>query len=80
MLILFDDITAHMKSNELLSLIATELFLRGRKLNISFVFISQFYFKVLKTLTLNAAHYFTMKMPNKREIQQIVSNLIILLI
>ena len=26
MLILFDDITAHMKSNELLSLIATELF------------------------------------------------------
>ena len=80
MLILFDDITPHMKSNELLSLIATELFLRGRKLNISFVFISQFYFKVLKTLTLNAAHYFTMKMPNKREIQQIVSNLIILLI
>ena len=80
MLILFDDITAHMKSNELLSLIATELFLRGRKLNISFVFISQFYFKVLKTLTLNAAHYFTIKMPNKREIQQIVSNLIILLI
>ena len=80
MLILFDDITAHMKSNELLSLIATELFLRGRKPNISFVFISQFYFKVLKTLTLNAAHYFTMKMPNKREIQQIVSNLIILLI
>ena len=80
MLILFDDITAHMKSNELLSLIATELFLRGRKLNISFVFISQFYFKVLKTLTLNAAHYFTMKMPNKREIQQIISNLIILLI
>ena len=80
MLILFDDITAHMKSNKQLSLIATELFLRGRKLSISFVFISQFYFKVLKTLTLNAAHYFTMKVPNKREIQQIVSNLIILLI
>ena len=37
---------ADMESNEKLSPIVTELFIRGRKLNISLVFISQSYFKV----------------------------------
>ena len=50
------------------------MFLRGRKLNISLVFISQSYFKGPKTVRLNAAHYFIMKIPNKRELQQIASN------
>ena len=49
------------------------MFLRGRKLNNS-LFISQSYFKVPKTIRLNATHYFVMKIPNKRELQQIVSN------
>ena len=40
-LIVFDDMITDMESNEQLSPIVTELFLRGRKLNISFVFISQ---------------------------------------
>ena len=50
------------------------MLLRGRRLNISFAFTSQSYFKVPKTIRLNATHYFIMKIPNKRELQQIVSN------
>ena len=61
-----------MKSNKNLSPIATELFLRGRKLNISLIFISQSYFKVPKTIRLNTTHYFIMKIPNK--LKQIASN------
>ena len=71
---MFDDMIADMESNKKLSPIVTELFLRGRKLNISLVFISQSYFKVPKTIRLNATHYFIMKIPNKRELQQIASN------
>ena len=50
------------------------MFLRGRKLNISLVFISQSYFKVRKTIRLNVIHYFIMKILNKREIKQMASN------
>ena len=57
-----------MESNKKLCPIVTELFLRGRKLNISLVFISQSCFKVLKTIRLNTTHYFIMKIPNKREL------------
>ena len=40
------------------------------------VFISQSYFKVPETIRLDATHYFIMKIPNKRELQQIAfSNL-----
>ena len=53
--------------------IVTELFWRGRKLNMSLVFLSQSYFKMPKTIRLNATHYFIMKIPNKRELQQIAS-------
>ena len=45
-----------------------------KKLNILLVFISQSYYKVLETIRLNATDYFVMKIPNKREIQQIASN------
>ena len=45
------------------------MFLKGRKLNISLVFISQFYFKVPKTIRLNATYYLIMKIPNERERQ-----------
>ena len=41
--------------------VVTEVFLRGRKLNISPVFISQSYFKVPKTLRANAMQYFIIK-------------------
>ena len=70
---MFDDMIADMESNKKISPIVFELFLRGRKLNISLVFISQPYFKVSKTMTLDATH-FIMKILNKRELQQIASN------
>ena len=73
-LIMFDDKTADIKSNKTLNRIVTELFLRRRKLNISFVFISKSYFKVPKTKRLNATHSFITKILNKRELQQIASN------
>ena len=47
----------------------TELFLGGKKLNISIVFIKQSYFKELKEVRLNTTHFFIMKIPNKRELQ-----------
>ena len=63
-----------MESNIKLSPIVTELFLRGRKLNISLAFISQSYFKVPKIIRLNSRHYIIMKILNKRDLQQIASN------
>ena len=63
-----------MESNKKLSLIVTELFITRRKLNISLVFISQSHFKMSETIRLNGTHHFIMKIPNKRELQQIASN------
>ena len=57
-----------------LNLILTELFIRGRKLNISIVFITQSYFKVPKDVRLNSTHFFIMKIRNKRELHQIALN------
>ena len=54
--------------------VVTKLFIRGRKLNISIVFITQSYFKVLKDVRLNSAHSFLKKIPSKRELQQIALN------
>ena len=50
------------------------MFIRGRKLNFSIVFIMQSYFKVPKDVRLNSTHFFIMKIPNKRELQQIALN------
>ena len=73
-LIVFDDMIADMISNKKLNSIVTELFIRCRKLNISLVFISQSYFKVPKDVRNNSTHVFIMKIPNKRELQQIPIN------
>ena len=73
-LIVFDDMIAHMINNNKLNPIVTELFIRGRKLNISIVFITQSYFKVPKVVRLNPTHFFIMKIPNKRELLQIALN------
>ena len=73
-LIVFDDTFADMIYNKKLNPIVTELFIRGRKLNISIVFITQSYFKVPKDVRLNSTHFFIMKIPNKRELQQIALN------
>ena len=68
-LIVFDNTIADMESNKKLGPLVNELFLRRRQLNILLVFISQSYFKVPKTIRLNATYYFIMKIPNKRELQ-----------
>ena len=70
----FDDMIPNIESNKKLSPKVTELFLRRRKLNILLVFNSQSYFQLPKTIRLNATHYFIMKIPSKRELQQIASN------
>ena len=64
-LIVFDDMIADMINNKKLNSIVTELFIRGRKLNISLVFITQSYFKDPKDVRLNTTHFFIMKIPNK---------------
>ena len=64
-MIVFDDMIADMESNKKISPIITELFIKGRKLNISLVSISQYYFKLPKTIRLNAAHHFIIKFLTK---------------
>ena len=54
--------------------IATELFIRFRKLSMSTALITQSDFAVSKIIRLNSTHYFIMKIPNKREFQQIAFN------
>ena len=68
-----------MISNKKLNPIVVELFISGRKLNISIVFltnilivfITQSYFKVPNEIRINTTHLFIAKIPNKRELQQI---------
>ena len=71
LLIAFDDMIADMLSNKKVNPIVTELFIRGRKLNNSLVFITKSYFLVPKTTRPNSTHYFVIKITNKRELQQI---------
>ena len=73
-LIGFYDMIADMINNKNPNLVVTELFIRGTKLNISIVFNTQPYFKVPKEVTLNIIHFFIMKIPGKRELQQIAIN------
>ena len=73
-LIVFDDMIADMINNNKLNPVVSEVFNRGRKLNISIVFIVQSYFKVPKDVRLNSKHFFIRKIPNKRELQQIALN------
>ena len=61
---------ADMINNKKLNSTVTELLIGGRKLNISIVFITQSYLKVPKEVRLNTTHFFIMKIPNKRELQQ----------
>ena len=47
MLIVLDDMIAELINNKRLNILVTELFIRGRKRNISVVFITQSYFSML---------------------------------
>ena len=71
-LILFDNMIAAMLSNKKIILIVTELFITGRKLNNSHGFITQSYFP--KNIRVNSTQVFIMKIPNKRQLQQILFN------
>ena len=70
----FDAMIADMINNKKLNPIVTELFIRGRKHNISIAFITQSYFKVPKDVRLNSTHFFIMKISNKTELQQTALN------
>ena len=60
-LIVLDDMIADMIQNKKLNSIVTELFIRGRKINISLVFITQSYFTVPKDVRLNTTHFLSQK-------------------
>ena len=73
--IVFDDMIPDMSNNTIgLNPVITELFIRGRKFNISIVFITQSYSKVPKDVRLNSTHFLIIKISNKRELQQIAIN------
>ena len=55
-LIVFDDMIDDMINNKKIYSMVTKLFIRGRKINISLVFITQSYFKVPKDVKLNTTH------------------------
>ena len=57
---------ADILSNKELNPVVAELFIKGRKLEISLVFITQSYSAVLKNVRLNSINYFITKFPNKR--------------
>ena len=70
-LIVFDDMIADMINNKKLNSIVTELFIRGRKLNIYLVFISQSYVKVPKDVRLNTTHFFIPKFQIKENFEKL---------
>ena len=57
-LIAFDDMIAGIINNKKINPVVTELCIRGRKVNISIVFITQSYFKVPKDVRLNSTHFY----------------------
>ena len=65
---------ADMINSTKINSIVTELFIIRRKLSISLVFITKSYFKVTKDVRVNCTHFFIMKIPNKRELREIVLN------
>ena len=71
---------ADIMSNKKFQAIIKELFIRSRKVNISLVFITQSYFSVPKDVRLNLTHYFIVKINNRKELQNIVIILQILVI
>ena len=73
-LIVFDGMIADMIQNKKLNSIVTELFIRGTKLNISLVFITQSYFNIPKDVRLNTTHFFITNILSKGELQQMAIN------
>ena len=72
--IVFDDVNDDILTDKKLNLVFTELFMRGRKLNIFIVSSRKSYFAAPKDIRLNFTHYFIMDIPSKQQIQQIAFN------
>ena len=66
-LIYFHNVIVDMINIKTVNPVVTELFIRGRKLNISIVFITQSYFKVPKDVRLNTTHFYILQISNIRE-------------
>ena len=73
-LIVFDDVIADIMTNKKFQAIIKELFIRCRKLNISIVFITQYYFSVPKDVRLNSTYYLILKINSRKELQYISIN------
>ena len=71
-MIVFGDLIAEMLKN--LGPTVAELFIRGKKITMSLLSITKSYFPLPKNTRLNSSHYCTMKIPKKRDIQQIAVN------
>ena len=70
-LIVFDEMIADIISNKKLNPLVTELFIEGRKLNISIVFITQSYFKVSKEVRLNSTFFLLWKFQTKENFNKL---------
>ena len=80
-LTVFDDMIADMINNKKLNSTVTELFIRGRKIKISIVFIMQSYFKVPKDVRPNTTHFFSWKLrikENFKKLLKIVCKILVL--
>ena len=72
-LVVFDDMIADMLSNKKVNPTVTDLFIRGRKWNISLAFTKQYYFAVPKNIRLNSTHYFVIKFQTKDKFSKLHS-------
>ena len=73
-LIVFDDMIADTMTNKKFQAIIKELFIRYIKLNVSLVFITKSYISVPKDVRLNTTYYFIMKINNRIELKNIVTD------
>lgn len=69
-LIVSDGIIVDIIRDKKVHKIVTELFMRGRKINISLLFILQLYQKIPKDIRQDTTHFFMMKIPSRQELQQ----------
>ena len=70
-LIVFDDMIADIEYNKNFKRIIKELFYRAHKINVSIVFITRSYFRILEDARLNSTHYTLMRIGNKKELKRI---------
>ena len=78
-LIIFDNMISHVMPDKNAQQILKYLFIRCRKLNISICFLAQSYFSAPKDVRLNCTHYILFKLHNKRELQNIAINHLLIL-